>query len=240
VYGIVPAGVKAPSGRGVASGRLRVVPHGDVAAIVSDAPGPELRAGKDELIAHADVLERALARSVVLPMRFGILLSDDQAVREQLLDPFHDDLLVQLEQLTGKVELRLRAVYDEDAVLQDILAAQPAIGARSEALREQPADATYYERIELGQMIAEALERTRERDSASILEALEPLAVAAEPGSPEHERIAADISFLVEEDTLQRFDEAVDELGRQNADRMRFKYTGPLPPYSFVDLPGQE
>jgi hypothetical protein len=234
---VVPSGVKAPAGRGLAGARLRLVEAGSIAALVSDVPGDELQVGKDELMAHADVLERALARGVVLPMRFGIVMDDDESVREQLLEPFHDDLAFQLEQLDGKVELRLRATYDEGAVLREIVEAKPAIGKRSAALRERPADATYYERIELGQMVAEAVEHTRERDTAEILERLEPLALAVDVAGPEHERVAAQISFLVDGGELTRFDQAVDELGRDHAGRVSFKYTGPHPPYSFVELP---
>jgi CRP-like cAMP-binding protein len=211
----------------------------DVAAIVSDVPAGELRAGREELIAHAEVLARALGGSVVLPMRFGVVMDDDETVREELLVAFHDDLLAQLEQLDGKVELRLRASYDEATMLKGIVSAQPAIARRSEALRHRPAEATYYERIELGQMVAEALESKRERDTAELLESLEPLAVAVQLDEPEHERVAAHISFLVERREIPRFDDAVDKLGRRHAGRMSFKYTGPLPAYSFVELPAQ-
>jgi hypothetical protein len=63
------------------------------------------------------------------------------------------------------------------------------------------------------------------------------MAVAAQVGAPEHERVAANVSFLVEEARLEAFDEAVNDLGRRNAGRLEFNYTGPLPAYSFVELP---
>ena len=48
--------------------------------------------------------------------------------------------------------------------------------------------------------------------------------------------MAVNASFLVEAVSLERFDQAVNELGEQQAGRIRFKYTGPLPPHSFVEL----
>ena len=72
-----------------------------------------------------------------------------------------------------------------------------------------------------------------------ILGELEPLSVAIDVGSPDHERVVARMSFLVERDRLASFDQAVDDLGRRNEGRLQFKYTGPLPAYSFVDLPAQ-
>jgi Gas vesicle synthesis protein GvpL/GvpF len=239
VYGIVPATAQAPSGTGIARRRLRIVDSRRTAAIVSDVPAGELQVGREDLVVHARVLERALEGGVVLPMRFGVVMSDGDAVREQLLEEFQDHLVAQLEELEGKAELHLRAVYDEEALMSEILEAHPAIAARSQAVQAEPADATYFERIDLGRLVADAVERTRELDTADILETLEPLAVAVDVGAPEHERVAAHLSLLVEQELLPAVDEAVDNLGRRHEGRLHFKYTGPLPAYSFVDLPGQ-
>jgi len=239
VYGIVPSATDAPSRQGIAGGRLRMVAFEDIAAIVSAVPDGELHAGREDLVAHAEILEHALRAGPVLPMRFGMVMPDAEAMRAELLEPFHDDLAMQLADLDGKVELHVRATYEEEAVMREVVEARPEIGARSEALRDHPPDATYYERIELGQMVAETVDRIREQDTVAIMEKLEPLAVAADVGSPEHERVAAHISFLIEEPRLSDFDHAVDELGRRNAGRLNFKYTGPFPAYSFVELPAQ-
>jgi hypothetical protein len=48
--------------------------------------------------------------------------------------------------------------------------------------------------------------------------------------------MAVNASFLVERDGLSAFDRAVDALGEEQAGRIRLRYTGPLPPHSFVEL----
>ena len=48
--------------------------------------------------------------------------------------------------------------------------------------------------------------------------------------------MAVNASFLVERTGLQGFDRAIDELGEEQAGRIRLRYTGPLPPHSFVEL----
>jgi hypothetical protein len=237
VYGIVPASRRAPSGTGVAKGRLRSLQAGELGAIVSAVRDGELQAGREDLLAHARVLERAVSDGAVLPMRFGMVMADADAVREELLERYQDDLLAQLEELAGTVEIDLRAVYDEQVVMREIVAGDQRIAERTEALRERDPDSAYYERVALGQMVAEALEQVREADTSSLLETLEPLAVAAQVAEPEHERVAAHVSFLVDAAQLAEFDRAVDELGRAHAGRMQLRYTGPLAPYSFVHLP---
>ena len=39
---------------------------------------------------------------------------------------------------------------------------------------------------------------------------------------------------------MDDFDGAVDEVGADDDGRIRFKYTGPLPPHSFVELTVEE
>jgi len=51
-----------------------------------------------------------------------------------------------------------------------------------------------------------------------------------------HERMALNASFLVEQRRQRDFDRALDEIAEGQSGRIQFKYTGPLPPHSFVEL----
>ncbi len=64
---------------------LRLITADDVGAMVSDVRRSS-GLGREALTAHSDVLEPVLAYHTVLPMRFGVVMEDDAAVREQLLD----------------------------------------------------------------------------------------------------------------------------------------------------------
>jgi hypothetical protein len=238
VYGVRLSGTPLPGAKGVEGRKPRLVEAGELAAIVSDAT-PPVKAGKEALAAHARVLQRALERGAVLPMRFGVVMPDDDAVRDELLDPFADVLADQLRALDGTIELHLRAVYDEPALMREIVEGDPRIASLSRSLRDKDADATYYAQIELGERVAQAVEGAAARDRGEMLGELEPLCLAMSIGEPELEQVACDAAFLVEERRLAEFDRAVDELGRRNDGRIRFAYTGPHPPYSFVELPAQ-
>jgi hypothetical protein len=43
-------------------------------------------------------------------------------------------------------------------------------------------------------------------------------------------------SFLVSRDKVEAFDDLVNRIGEAQAGRMRFTYTGPFPPHSFVQI----
>lgn len=238
VYGIVDAGAQEPTGSGIRGAPLRLIPGETAAALVSALEGEELRFGREEAMTHARVLEDALSRGTVLPMRFGVVVADDDEVRARILDSHGSELAAQLEQLAGKVELAVRAVYEEEQLMREIVHSNPEIARRREQLRGQPEDATYYERIGLGELVSDAVERARENDAHTILEVLSPLALAVEIGQPSHERVVLSASFLVAREGLERFDQALEEIAAGQAGRMRFKLTGPLPPHSFVQLAG--
>ncbi len=236
IYGIVPAAATPPDGSGIGGASVEAVVSHEAAAIVSDVPDGELEAGRAELMIHARVLEEALERGVVLPMRFGIVMPDVAAVRHDLLERHRDQLVSQLAELDGKVELHLRVVYEESALMEQVVVNNPEIAQLRESLRGLPEAATYYERIGLGEMVAAAVDHTREVDAGEIIDALAPLATAVDLRDLDHERVVVGASFLVERGLMAEFDQAVDDLGRERAGRMRFKYTGPLPAHSFVEL----
>lgn len=238
VYGIVESGADAPAGQGMAGAPVRVVSDDGTAALVSDLSQRKLELGRDEVLTHARVLGEALERGTVLPMRFGIVLDGDEEVKARLLEPHAAALREQLARFGGKVEINIRATYDEQAVMREVLAENPEIARLRDAIQGKPDDATYYERIELGERVAAAVERKRDLDAQHIIEALSVVTEGVEVSAPGHERVALSASFLVARDRLKQFDEVLDAFAEGQGGRLRFKYTGPLPPHSFVEFAG--
>jgi hypothetical protein len=48
--------------------------------------------------------------------------------------------------------------------------------------------------------------------------------------------MALNASFLVDRSARKAFDAELDRIAEEQGGRMRFKYTGPLAPHSFVEL----
>jgi hypothetical protein len=171
----------------------------------------------------------------VLPLRFGIVLRDEDAVAEELLERRHDELTALLERFARLVELRVKAFYVEEAVLRDIVRSDPAIARLNEATRGLPDASTHPQRVRLGEAVAHALAARRERDAHAIFARLRPLAEDAVVEDTESS-LALTASFLVDRGRVAAFDAAMDELAREHEGLMTFKYLGPLPPHSFVSL----
>ena len=226
VYGIARA---APQIRhaGVVGGDVVAIEHGSLAAIVSAVPSTDIRAKRCDLLAHQAVLQEAFASGPVVPLRFGTVFDDADAVVAELLASRHDELVRLLARFDGLAELLVRAHYLEDAVLREIVRDDPRV-ARLRAT--QSAD------IMLGEAVLSALVAKRAVEADKIERALVPLAQNSLLEEPRTEYELFRGAFLVEQEALASFDAKMDELARARSGTVVFKYVGPLPPQSFAGL----
>ena len=235
VYGVVRAGEgSAPSAGGVGESPVQTLERGPLAALVSEVPGDSIPPRAKNLTAHTEVLRAAMDGGTVLPMRFGVLMPDADTVKRDLLEQREPWLTGMLDALDGRVEMTVSAMYREDVLLREVVSQDPTIGALRERVRSKPAAATHFERIRLGELVAAAVDARRDADAGAILDAVRPLADAYVPGEPMHERMVVNAAFLVRRDRLAEFDAGVERVSAERAERMQFKLTGPLPPFSFV------
>ena len=226
VFGVVRASDGAPP-------EARTIAHRYIAAIVTDAEHRPIAASK-LLREHSRLLGATAEQTTVVPVRFGTVMENEQAVIDEFLAPSHDSLRQRLEALDGKVQLTVKGFYDEAALLREVIDASPAIAKLRERTRALPEAAGYYDRIRLGELVSAEVDQARERDTTNVLARLEPLAVAASREPPSTHDSAVHAAFLVERDRVDEFGRAVAQLGEELSGRMTLRSIGPLPAYSFA------
>ena len=235
VYGVVRAGespgVEMP---GVGEGSILSVDHGGVAAVVSEVEEGPLAAARD-LRAHWRVLEAVAQLTTVVPVRFGTVVASRGALIEDFLAPQSARLRELLEEMRGKVQLNVKGFYDEERLLRDVVGGSPAVARLRERVQALPEAAGYYDRIRLGELVSEEVERRRQDDARVVVDRLAPLAVAAETEPASAADMAVNAAFLVDESAMDAFSAEVARLTEELQDRMRLRYVGPMPPYSFAD-----
>lgn len=240
VYGLTRSADPAPAYEGPTIGdadaALGSIEHEGLRALASEVGPGLVRGSRHNLTAHSEVLAAALDRGPVLPMQFGVVFPDEQAVRAQLLSDHGRRLRAMLDELEGRVELTLKGYYVEEAVLREILAESPEAARLDEQVRELGAQAAYPQQVRLGEIVARGVEARRQHDTEWALQALEPLAEQVRVGDPAHERMALNLALLARRDALEQIDAAADELARAQRERIELRYVGPLPPHSFVEL----
>jgi hypothetical protein len=173
----------------------------------------------------------------VVPFRFGtVVQGGDQAVGSELLEPYHDELARRLQTVKDVVQMTLKAVYDEQAVLRDIIESEPELAALQEQTRTGPEEATQGARARFGELLYNAVGARRERDSAGIVESLQGVSVAASPDELESEFMVLNVPFLVKRDRIEKFEDVVEKVADDHRELMRFTLLGPMPAYNFIEV----
>lgn len=237
VYGILPGDVELePGATGVGDppGEIRLVTHGDLAALVSDVELDKSLGRPEDLVAHEELLDSTAADVPVLPLRFGAVLTGDDAVAQELLDANHDEFAAALEQLEGHAEYVVKGRYVEDAILREVLAEDADAAGLRDQIRGADPDATRQLRMQLGEIINNAVAAKREEDTQALGDAVADLATASVARQPTHELDAVYVAFLVESGKADDLEDAVQRLARQWQGRIELRLIGPMAAYDFV------
>jgi Gas vesicle synthesis protein GvpL/GvpF len=238
VYGVIRA-ADVPDWRGIdgiGGARVHAVVEGDLAALVSELPEDVTPGKPQDLEAHRRLLAHAIEHMTVVPLRFGMVMDDEDVVRERLLAAHADELEELLDKLDGHVQMSVRALYAEDALLQAAIGNDEEIARRSAAIAGMDEVESRPERIALGELVAKAVEERRARDEEILLERLRPLARDVRVSEPGSERVALEAQLLVPRERRPALDAAISELGPALEGYLALRYVGPLPPYSFSEL----
>jgi Gas vesicle synthesis protein GvpL/GvpF len=240
VYGIVPADVEAnPDARGIGDppSPITVIRHGDVAALVSELPGDgELLGQPEDLTAHASVLDSLAGEIPVLPMRFGSIVDDQDAVVDELLTIHHDDFADALRELEGRAEYQLRGRYDEQAILTEVLAENPTAVRLRKVIQDLPEEVARHERMALGELVVEAIAVKRAEDTRQVVDALGELDVTLTMCELAHERDVMQVAILIEVAREAELEELANRFAATWSGRVRMRLLGPLAPYNFVAM----
>jgi Gas vesicle synthesis protein GvpL/GvpF len=233
VYGVTSAATPLP---GVLRGRreapVRLVVHGGLAAVVSEVDA-DARIRRDDLLAHARVLESLIGSVTVLPMRFGMIVETDEGVARNILEPGETGLTDLLHSLDGFVQLTVKAQHDQDQALRDLLRERPDLRVLRDQTGKGPA--FYAAQLRLGEAIAAGLEALVRSDAAMLHNDLSGIAERIVLGDVAGQNQVLNAALLVPRTGRARTDEAIARLSKTLPDRLRLRYIGPQPPYSFVD-----
>jgi hypothetical protein len=229
VHGIVTGGHDAPNG-------ARVVREGDdLGAIVGDVEADEVAGLEDSarleetIRKHEAILERALARGPVLPLRFGTILGGDDEVRE-LLAANRTRFARALDSLRGKTEWGVKAFREPPASAADTEISAGGGSGRAYLERKQSERAVRERIAEESAFIAdESHRRLGEQSERSVL-------LAAQ--APAHGReMILNGAYLVRDDDHESFRAALEELAVRHGDLgITYELTGPWPSHNFASL----
>jgi hypothetical protein len=225
---------------GSSASPVRTIVEQGLAAVVSDCEQTRFDTSRVNLMAHERVVEQVMREaSCLLPVRFGTVASPPEPEQDirRLLRVRRVEFDRLLHEMQGKVEVGVKALWqDTNAVFQEIASEWHEVRRLRDRIEGQPERTPQIERVRLGEMVKEALDRKRERQAVRILEPLRPLAAEVVENPVVLDRMILNAAFLVSAEQDSDFDRAVRELDAQLAPRVVLRHVGPVPPYNFVNI----
>jgi hypothetical protein len=226
VYGVIRASHRDPSAEGV-----RLVQDHELIAVAREIDDDALL-NDDDVRSYLNVLIDLLPGGPVVPVQFGTVAPDEDAVREEILQNTGEQLARCLDRLEGMVELRVRIEANPEAEIEKLLEVSPDL---KRVVHAHSHDETLDFRVKLGRHTSLQLAERRDELSDHVLSRLSINAEA-------HAFLATSSvtelyqAYLVRADKVSDFDGAVSALREELGDTYEVEYVGPLPAFDFTDV----
>ena len=222
-----------PAVSGLEDTPLLRVPYKDIAGVASPLGAAQVPPEEANVWVHEAVVEALMADPTVLPVRFGTIFADETTLHV-VLARHYADLVADLGQVRGRVELGLRVLWDDNDGQSPPLTEKylsPVSGS------EQPPANGSGRAYLLARLEEERWAQTwsdrAETLAAELHAALAPLAAQSTSQVLSTPRLLLTAAYLVDRERLAAFRREVKALIAAYP-ALGFLCTGPWPPYSFV------
>lgn len=251
IYGIIkgnerksfsPCGINAgePACQSeAAGGEVYTITYQDIACVVSNSPTQDYSSMLKEalgryLVTHQTTLEKIMKEHTIIPMKFGTFVSDNDEVAH-VLKRSYTQFKELLSNMEGKIELDVAATWnDSNSIIKEIGEEDKKIREFKAEIAKRPPSSTLQDRIKIGMMIKDAMDKRREKEEAHIIDFLKKLTVDFQKHQVMDDKMILNCAFLLEKSKESGFDAAIKELDKAYEQKVNFKCVGPLPPYSFA------
>jgi hypothetical protein len=220
-------------GMGVEPGEVYTIGYKDIAAVVSDSPIEVYDPTRENVLAHERVNEHVMHEHTVIPMSFGTVFKTADDIVE-LLRSAYGAFRDVLQKMENKLEFGLKVLWNPEEIIRDVEKEDESLRLlREEILKER--GSTYFARMQYGRMVDSMLQERSEFFVGEIFGSLRAVSIASRANKPIGERMIMNAAFLVSRDQEVEFDTKVKAIG-SSFPQLTFKYTGPWPPYNFINI----
>lgn len=197
----------------------------DLSALVAEVLAIGYDPVAQNVLEHQRVIEEIMRQTTVIPMAFGTTFKEIEDA-QMLLEKTYEDLRSVLLAIEGAIELGVKVFWDQDKMIKKLAAEKPEILEKANS---------YHDKMERGRLIQENLHTIKEEYYNQIYGSLVRKALNVKVNRTIGEEMIFNAAFLVEKKKEDDFDGAMNCLGQQY-EELDFKYTGPWPPYNFVNI----
>ena len=212
------------------------IAYGDLSAVVSSVPMNKYVVSKETMIAHEKVIEAVMKDYTVLPVRFYSVAPNAEEIRSLLRRRYHEFKKL-LRELDNKVEFGLKAIWKEmDAIFKEIVEENEENTVTRDKMTAGSGENVSPDKAALSRRVKLALEEKKAKEREVLLQPLRKVCSDFCLNTTYGDDMIMNTAFLVDRAREREFDSRVEELGVHYGERIEFKYVGPAPPYSFVNI----
>jgi len=226
-----------PMGIGERGDDVSTIGYNDLSMVVSSHPVAKCVVNRDNMLSHERVIEAVMKEfDGVLPVRFGTIASNADEIRN-LLSKRYREFKSALRDADHKVELGVKGVWKNmDVIFKEIVDENKAIKRTKEDIQNDKNKKNIQAKTEIGKMVEKALEKKKEKEAQSFVDALRRTAFDYKLNKTIGDEMFVNAAFLVDKGREKEFDNIMDDLGDEHKERVKFMYTGPLPVFNFVNI----
>ena len=226
-----------PIGVGGRRDEVLTIGYEDLSMVVSNHPLTKLVVSRENMITHEKVIEEVMKEfDSVLPVRFGTIASSADEIRN-LLDNRRREFQDLLKNMERKVELGVKGLWKNmSLIFKEIVEENKDIKKIKESIQKDKNKKNIQAKMEAGKMVAEALLKKKEKESAKITDELKAVAYDYKLNKTLGDEMFMNAAFLVDKGREKEFDNIMDDLDDAHKDRVKFMYSGPFAPYNFVNI----
>ena len=231
IYGIIDSENKKTFGNiGVGNGETYIVQFGELGAVVSDV-FDNCRIGIEEAKTHEKVLCKIMDPYSLIPMGFGLVAKNEKEIKN-IQKRGKMQFKKTLEKVDNKLQINVKISWNK-TILAYVLNENKHIKELVEASKKNN-DQTL--RVELGKKVKEALDEKKLEYITDIEHSLGTVLLDSEENKNEDQDTLTNMSFLIDKNREQDFNERLNKLEEKYAGRLEFLSVGHLPAYNFTKI----
>ncbi len=221
--------------------RVYCLPYQDISAVLSTSQMIDYSfMPKDvlarQLIKHQIVIEEIMGFGyTIIPMKLGTLVNNENEVRD-ILDRGYILLKDIFEKIKDKIEIDLAVTWSDLASVLKGIGETNEIKEMKEIILTGSKEITLENKIEIGTIVKNALDKMREIISSEILAFLKDCGDDIKSHALMDDTMIANFAFLMNKRMQKDFEIKLDELNSNFSEKLNFRCVEPLPPYSFYTL----
>lgn len=221
---------------GIGENPVYTIGHKDICAVVSTIPFKEMESSMNDIVAHQRVVEAARERGTVLPVRFGVILKNEEGVKK-LLASSYKDYSKKISTLHGKDEIGIKVLIDKSS-LKKIQESAEEQSAEIKKIKAEMSSAkpgtTYFLKLRLQDAVKNETLRRIDQLVGEINRTLTSAAEDSRTLKNDVSEIILNAAYLVDRSRTQDFDAKLKDLrNKYESSGLTLHRSGPWAPYSF-------